>query len=225
MKIFIKIKILHIILGFILCVNTCLSQETDIFIDNRDGRIYKTIKIGDQIWLANNLKYKPVNDSSWSYDNNKSNEEKFGRLYYWNTAQKVCPSGWHLPDNGEWIALINFFSGKTLAGSKLKASYGWNNPENEELKNKHIARPEYKDTLDWNEHIKNLNNGFNIFPAGKRTPQGEFQHLGNDALFWTCTAKSSTIGWKIRLNCNVDSVGMEPCYYLNALSVRCVKDK
>ncbi|MFZ5940894.1 MAG: FISUMP domain-containing protein [Bacteroidota bacterium] len=225
MKTSIKISIPVIILGHILCVSTCLSQDTDIYTDNRDGKIYKTIKIGDQIWFAGNLAYNPVNDSSWSYDNIKSNEEKFGRLYNWNTAQKVCPSGWHLPDNDEWNDLINFYGNKTLAGRKLKASYGWNNPENEELKDMHLARPEYKDTLDWNAHLQRSDNGINILPAGKRTPQGEFQHLGNDALFWSSTAKNSTVGWKVRLNCNVDSVGMEPCYYLNALSVRCVKDK
>jgi len=205
-----------------------LSQEIGILEDKRDGKIYKTIKIENQIWFAENLAYKPDKENSWSYDNNKNNEDKFGRLYCWNTAINVCPIGWHLPNNDEWITLLNLYGGKPFAGKKLKASFGWNKPETEEIKNMHIARPEYKDTLDWNSCLGDLNSivCFNIFPSGKMTPEGKFQHLGNDAIFWSETAKKNNkVAWKIRFNCNTDSVGMEPCYYLNALSVRCVKNK
>jgi uncharacterized protein (TIGR02145 family) len=204
-----------------------INETQGYFVDIRDSKRYRVIKIGTQTWFAENLAYKPCNENSWSYDNKKSNEERFGRLYNWNTATNICPIGWHLPDNDEWITLLNFYGGKTFAGNKLKASFGWNKPENEEIKNGHIARPEYKDTLNWNEHLKILNSvgGFNVFPSGKMTPQGEFQHLGNDALFWSYSAKNNNVVWKIRFNCNTDSVGMETCYYLNALSVRCVKDK
>jgi len=92
--------------------------------DTRDGKEYKTIKIGEQVWMAENLNYE-AKDSK-CYGEIQTNCTKYGRLYDFETAIKACPSGWHLPSNAEWQTLVNLAGGDSIAGKKLKAKSGWN---------------------------------------------------------------------------------------------------
>ncbi len=80
------------------------------FTDTRDGKTYKTVKIGNQTWMAENLNYSTGN--SWCYDNNTSNCSKYGRLYDWETAKKACPRGWHLPSKSEFEILLSKVGGE-----------------------------------------------------------------------------------------------------------------
>ncbi len=77
--------------------------ERGTFIDSRDGKNYKTIRIGSQVWMAENLNYVTAN--SWCYANKASKCAKWGRLYVWQAARSACPSGWHLPSDEEWSVL------------------------------------------------------------------------------------------------------------------------
>jgi uncharacterized protein (TIGR02145 family) len=102
------------------------------FTDPRDGKKYKTVKIGNQVWMAENLNYvgsffdRLFSRSGKCYSSAKG----YGRLYNWNTAIKVCPSGWHLPTNAEWDILINAVGEEKTAGKHLKAKSGWKNNGN-----------------------------------------------------------------------------------------------
>jgi TonB family protein len=100
------------------------KMEGTALIDKRDGKKYKTVIIGTQTWMAENLNYEAK--SSKCYDNKPANCKKYGRLYNWNAAMKSCPSGWHLPSHDEYEALDRAVGGEKIAGKKLKAKNGWN---------------------------------------------------------------------------------------------------
>jgi uncharacterized protein (TIGR02145 family) len=92
--------------AFILIVSTLQSQ--DKFTDKRDGNVYRIINLNGVTWIAENLKYKPKQGAVY-YDNNPVNGTDYGMLYDWETAKKVCPSGWHLPTGTEFRNLSDHF--------------------------------------------------------------------------------------------------------------------
>jgi uncharacterized protein (TIGR02145 family) len=108
--------------------------------DTRDGKTYKTVKIGEQVWMAENLNYETAERSN-CYDDEEANCKKYGLLYELEAAKKACPSGWHLPSKAEWDKLVDFAGGKEIAGKYLKATSGWNENGNGEDKFGFAALP------------------------------------------------------------------------------------
>ncbi|MDR2595405.1 MAG: fibrobacter succinogenes major paralogous domain-containing protein [Fibromonadaceae bacterium] len=110
--------------AILLLCTAIFAQQKGTFTDSRDKKIYKTVKIGEQVWMAENLNYEV--EGSKCYKNTTENCDKYGRLYNWETAMKSCPAGWHLPSKAEWEVLVTTAGGEKIAGKYLKATSGWN---------------------------------------------------------------------------------------------------
>jgi len=100
------------------------AQQKGSFTDTRDGKTYKWVQIGTQIWMAENLNYNA--NGSQCYNNTPAYCDKYGRLYNWETAKVACPRSWHLPTIAEWEKLTATVGGESTAGIYLKATSGWN---------------------------------------------------------------------------------------------------
>jgi len=190
---------------------------TGTFIDNRDKQRYGWVKIGKQIWMAENVSFS-VGKGSWVYDNEQRNVETYGRLYNWETSCEVCPKGWHLPSIQEWQELIDFLGGNRVAGGKLKE----------------------KGTKHWeysNNGGTNLSE-FNALPAGivdnedsydnSNLKGGRSSGLGKITMFWSKTEAAENQAFSKTLFYNQNSLlsyerAGSTCKE-QGLSVRCVKN-
>ena len=189
--------------------------------DSRDGRTYKTVVIGAQTWMAENLNFET--DDSECYDNDASNCEKYGRLYSWGTAMDgagafsengkgcgnantcletfpvrgICPSGWHLPDKYEWETLFIAARGYTRAGRILKSRSGWGDGGNGE------------DAV-----------GFTVLFDGLGSSVDDSR-----AYFWTSTETSGEVAYWIGFRGVNDYVTNLENDKDNFVYVRCLKDE
>lgn len=179
------------------------SGSKGTFTDIRDNKTYNWVKIGNQIWMAENLAYKPSSGNYWAYDNNSGNVSKYGYLYDWETAKNVCPAGWHLPSDAEWTTLTNYLGGERIAGGKMKATSGWKSP---------------------NTGATN-SSGFTALPGGYRSAgNGSFYSVGDYGNWWSSTATDAGSAYNRRLY-----YGTANAYRLNRIkkngfAVRCLKD-
>ena len=115
-----KVFSLYIVYLFVFAaVVPCNAAEKrgKLLTDSRDGQAYMTMKIGNQVWMAENLNYEMAD--SYCYDDRTSNCSKYGRLYTWDAAMKACPLGWHLPTQNEWKTLFAMAGGENTAGYLL----------------------------------------------------------------------------------------------------------
>jgi uncharacterized protein (TIGR02145 family) len=210
---FMKNRLLFILVALLAVSGFAETQGT--LVDKRDGKKYKTVKIGDQTWMAENLNYEA--DSSFCYNNEESNCAKYGRLYKWNAAMKACPAGWHLPSKAEWETVFTAAGGKedggswTNAGKVLRSSSGW------------VMNRNGSDLLN-----------FSALPAGVRMEDEKKKVKYTDetaaTFFWSSVDKTGPakfcedLAYIVYLNYNSSGAGLYGDYKRNGLSVRCVKD-
>ena len=183
--------------------------KLDELTDPRDGKKYKIVKIGNQVWMAENINYKPKDGwvfiKSFCYDNNEENCEKYGRYYAREVIVKICPVGWHLPTNAEFEELLYTVGGKKTAGKVLKSKEGW-----------------HKDFfVDKNGTDKF---GFSVLPSGYRMAGGSSWSEGTCAYFWSATEQSYAKAFALVL-CEEESVNQSILEKKNGYSVRCIKDE
>ncbi len=119
-----------LIFTFIVTGYAILAQnKTDSYTDTRDGKKYKTLIIGEQTWMAENLAHKANNGNYWLVDDDENNLEKYGYLYDWETAKKAVPPGWHLPTKEEFLILLKNYGGeggKSYEALTEESSSGFN---------------------------------------------------------------------------------------------------
>jgi len=188
--------------------NSTELGELDLLGDDRDGKKYKTITIGTQIWMAENLSYNAKN--SKCYNDEPANCKKYGRLYGWdivNGNQNICPDGWRLPTNADWNTLVNYAGGEKNAGTKLKAKNGWNNFE------------------------KTSGNGtdnysFAALPGGHGSRDGKFNYAGDLGLWWSNNLKVHSefaSNWYINTRGNAKNNDFFEAHESFFSSIRCIK--
>ncbi len=188
------------------------------FTDLRDGKVYRTIVIGEQLWLGENLAYIPhvspgkTQGGIWVYGfegtdvniaKSTNNYKQYGCLYDWKTAMKVAPPGWHLPTEKEWLALQHYF-GSGTDGAKMKDA----------------------DSGLWAILMAGTNNssGFSALPAGIRNGLGQFDELGKSACFWSASKFSSNDAWQYFLEAESNYLRCNPTLPIFGFSVRCISD-
>lgn len=177
-----------------------------------DGNTYQTMKIGNQIWMAEN--FKAVRTAAgqnlqgvYVYDENNSNAGEYGRLYTWPAAVQAAPTGWHLPTKEEWDELIRVAGGTSVAGGKLKET----------------------GTTHWNAPNTGATNsiGFTAIGGGFRGPDGIFYDLGKHGSYWG-TANNAQVPYCIYIYYNYSNLITEvsPIDITSgiAFAVRYVKD-
>ncbi len=195
------------VLLLIPIASTALAQTVEFgkFTDARDGAQYKTITIGDQIWMAENLRYD-AGHGCWTYDNDPSKAAVYGRLYSWQTALKACPPGWRLPSDVDWHTLVEYLGGPESAGGKMKEAgvSHWKSP---------------------NIGADNRS-GFSALPGGYYF-DGKYYNIGKSASFWSSSASGDgkSYVWHRYLFHSISAVyRYRYCYTKYGFSVRCVQD-
>ena len=215
---------------------TTLEKPTDI-----DGNAYNAVAIGSQIWMTENLKttkYRngdligttiPTNldlldetspKYQWAYNGNENLVSTYGRLYTWHVIEDdrgLCPSGWHVPTDGEWKELEIFIG---MAQNQVDLLlYNRGTDEGSKLKESGTSH-----WLDPNNGATNYYN-FTALPGGYRYINGNFVFIGETGMWWSSTPYStSSVAWYRYLNYQHITVGRYRDSKKDGMSVRCLKD-
>jgi uncharacterized protein (TIGR02145 family) len=196
--------------------------------DERDGKVYKTVEIGDQVWMAENLNYYDTTDVNVKEKGSCYGKKGYeysttcdvaGRLYTWAAAmgktkdecghdcdlgtgnvQGICPSGWHIPTYAEWEALFTAVGGQSAAGKILKSQTGWYGGNGTDVF------------------------GFSALPAGYKDDLHFFFEAGYDADFWSATERDSADAYFMGLYHEFSAAYLRYSNKNDFFSVRCVKN-
>ncbi|HAN19035.1 MAG: hypothetical protein A2X13_11430 [Bacteroidetes bacterium GWC2_33_15] len=218
--------VVAILITSVLITESCTTDDPttdspiivteDTPVTDYDGNTYKTVKIGDQIWMAENLRSKHYSDGTSinyiNYNNDTTNVYIYGRLYTQSAAirgtsgsntnpsniQGVAPEGWHIPSKAEWNQLIDYLGGINVAGGSMKES----------------------GTIHWVSPNTGTNESlFTALPAGLYNFDNTFVWRGNHCVFATSTTQIA-----VMLQNSVSKVVVGSSHPLDGVSVRCVKD-
>ena len=176
-----------------------MAQLTGTYTDPRDGKTYKTVNIGTQTWMAENLAYKSTN-GCWAYNNDTNNVTKNGYLYNWVTAKKVCPVGWHLPDENDFLTLIKYINTKEYAGFKLKSRQGWKKMGDNTVL-------------------------FSAIPSGVREASGSSNYFDRVCMLWTASTGEKNHASAFMIGGYANDAGFTKDTIANGFSVRCLSSK
>ncbi|MBL7931569.1 MAG: fibrobacter succinogenes major paralogous domain-containing protein [Bacteroidia bacterium] len=212
-----------------------------------DGNIYKTITIGTQTWMAENLKVTKYNDGtaitnvsdggSWSnlttgayswYNNDISNKATYGALYNWHAVntQKLCPKGWHVPSDEDWTKLETY-----LANNGYNYD-GSNSTTNVRAKIAKALAEKSGWTADasagavGNSDYATYRNksGFAGLPGGFRADNGTFNYVGEYSIWWSASEENPNCAWYRDITYNNPMVDRAYGFKKNGFYVRCIKD-
>jgi uncharacterized protein (TIGR02145 family) len=192
-----------------------------------EGNRYKTVAIGTQRWMAENLKSTRYNDGtlipevrdndtwaklttpgySWYNNDSIENKKTFGAIYNWYTinTDKLCPTGWHIPTDSEWHTMLASFDDSNLAGGKLKEA----------------------GTTHWKIPNNGATNksGFTALPGGYRSIEGIFNFIGISGYWWTSTEYDNSSAFFYNLRYKYSLAYKYRSEKFCGFSVRCVKDQ
>ncbi|MCL2184158.1 MAG: fibrobacter succinogenes major paralogous domain-containing protein [Chitinispirillia bacterium] len=211
-------------------------QSGGTFTDPRDGKKYRTVRIGKLTWMAQNLNFKTGN--SWCYEDNESNCRKYGRLYDWNTAMSACPAGWRLPGNAEWNDLTKSAGGQWIyvgnaiaywggVGKKLKSKTGWSDFLCDKELKMELNRELGEDCVlgKMNSGNGTDNFGFSALPGGWRSTDGSFLYAGSSGRWWSAaeTSSGSRYASEWGMGSGEGGVGRGSCGKDYGFSVLCVR--
>jgi len=196
-----------------------------------DGNVYKTVKIGNQWWMAENLKVTHYrngdeipnhsDEDEWdsrtgaycNYQNDPANGEIYGKLYNWfavTDSRNIAPEGWHVPTDVEWQEMVDYLGGDTLAGGKLKSTGTIEGGDGLWIKSNEGATNE---------------SGFSALPGGYRYSHGFYDSMGSTPYFWTSTESAGGTAWHRYLYYgNTTVYRFNGAWRQTGLSVRCLKD-
>lgn len=186
------------------------SVVTETVTDERDESKYKTVGVGTQIWMAENLKLKT--DSSWCYQDNDANCEKFGRLYQWKDnvgvkGENVCPEGFHVPSSQDWETLKSFVN-NVFDWDRYTRILG--------------AKDGWKKSNEWYIGNDDLV-GFSAFASGVRDSSGKYADMFDAAYFCTTDHTDSTFTVYKMQKILPNLAGIETPKN-SACTIRCIKD-
>jgi len=192
---------------------------------DKDGNSYKTVKIGTQIWMAENLKTTTFNDGSpiplvtdnntWKdlktpaycwLNNDALYKNTYGALYNWHSVNtgRLAPAGWHVPSDSEWTVLTTFLGDKDFVGGKMKEA----------------------GTTHWKANNTGATNssGFTGLPGGYRDFNGHFNNLADKGVFWTTSAANTGDAWLRELDYTHVYINRFDWYQVHGYSIRCIKN-
>jgi uncharacterized protein (TIGR02145 family) len=221
------LTLISIMLAFALLPLSCKKEKKHAgLLTDIDGNTYKTVVIGDQLWMAENLKATSLNDGTeiaviadsamwenlstpafcWYNNDAASFSGTYGALYnaYTINTGKLCPAGWHIPEKKEWLVLREFLGDSVNGGAKLKET----------------------GTIHWLSPNKGATNssGFTALGAGIRYFEGTFASILSYTAFWSATETGNDEEWYIGLYYAKTSFIMDFRNKKHGFSIRCLKD-